>query len=110
MRISDWSSDVCSSDLLVNLGMNLLLDQGEARYVHEHRAVLATLASQHTGGACENEGFNGVPQTGGQTLFSAPSRHVAIRMLMRHPSRLAVSRRVVAEFVDEWHSRMDTRP
>src|SRR3546814_20919276 len=38
MRISDWSSDVCSSDLLGHLGVQALAHLGSAM-VHQHRAV-----------------------------------------------------------------------
>src|SRR3546814_9967619 len=38
MRISDWSSDVCSSDLLL-LGIGLLPDRGSTIRFHLHVAV-----------------------------------------------------------------------
>src|SRR3546814_13065634 len=50
MRISDWSSDVCSSDLHVELGQR---DAGDAQHgaalAHQHRVepTAATLAPGH---------------------------------------------------------------
>src|SRR3546814_2839637 len=61
MRISDWSSDVCSSDLLVGdflghvgfvvLGQHLLGDEGVAAHVAggDHRLVLAEQVRQDPG-------------------------------------------------------------
>src|SRR3546814_20724658 len=33
MRISDWSSDVCSSDLIAGLGFTIVATSGTARYL-----------------------------------------------------------------------------
>src|SRR3546814_14578973 len=47
MRISDWSSDVCSSDLLVGLGDGLGVDQGLA--VEAELLALAALRGKALG-------------------------------------------------------------
>src|SRR3546814_11504273 len=44
MRISDWSSDVCSSDLLVLGGVRLLLHQVDRAHHHAGRAEAALQA------------------------------------------------------------------
>src|SRR3546814_6700003 len=77
MRISDWSSDVCSSDLAA-VGL-LLLD--------EHRGRAADLAVEEAG----KRPFAGRPQAGGTRLAQ---RHGELR----HPGRRrALARRIGKE-------------
>src|SRR3546814_4933805 len=49
MRISDWSSDVCSSDLLVLVALYVSLGRELAPLVAEYRAEVQTRASEALG-------------------------------------------------------------
>src|SRR3546814_1718472 len=48
MRISDWSSDVCSSDLLAEEALHRLIDLRHAGHAADHDDVV-DLARRHTG-------------------------------------------------------------
>src|SRR3546814_3572886 len=90
MRISDWSSDVCSSDLLA-LARTLALEQGGQHAHGEIQRAAAKVADQierrHRLAAGRADGMQGtgerdvvdvMPGRGGERAVLAPAGHAAI--------------------------------
>src|SRR3546814_15421747 len=81
MRISDWSSDVCSSDLPLGLGLRLrcngFLDAalGQPAFLLQ---PLPKLIQLHRGVAPEVEIVPGLPEIGGAAIAPAPCARVQI--------------------------------
>src|SRR3546814_2920713 len=75
MRISDWSSDVCSSDLLVATPLAMVLAFDGARYVEltaEHDALdteVSPFGPSPTTGAAFLLGFARAPENGAAAVF-----------------------------------------
>src|SRR3546814_19079150 len=67
MRISDWSSDVCSSDLQRYRGLGVLAGGNRCRLMHGYQPECGT---GHGRGA-------GAPLTPGRVLFAMDLRHTA---------------------------------
>src|SRR3546814_6991555 len=79
MRISDWSSDVCSSDLVDSEVFNEWLQQTRAWYREQVEAILARLlALQEQAGAQES-----AIRTARRILALDPLREDMHRWLMR---------------------------
>src|SRR3546814_1924203 len=62
MRISDWSSDVCSSDLTYAIGVTLFGRQGFRHRGRQHVSTAGTIIAMnpddaHDGGAIDEGGF-----------------------------------------------------
>src|SRR3546814_16478118 len=65
MRISDWSSDVCSSDLLAGLGGMLVLDRCGVRLLGRPRDVLTTPHGLRAKGRATPVALRCTPRSGG---------------------------------------------
>src|SRR3546814_12795465 len=81
MRISDWSSDVCSSDLFGALLERLAGDQGAAQGFQElDGAVLSGAATRHLHGRLGGAGLLGQLQSSGivQHLPVADGAHAVL--------------------------------
>src|SRR3546814_19256191 len=76
MRISDWSSDVCSSDLLLPLPAGLTLEQSMAIGTAGYTAMLCLLALERHGVGPESGEVlaTGPPGGGGSVAVAHPGR------------------------------------
>src|SRR3546814_10694345 len=91
MRISDWSSDVCSSDLFGALLERLAGDQGAAQGFQElDGAVLSGAATRHLHGRLGGAGLLGQLQSSGivQHLQVADGAHAVLARSEEHTSEL----------------------
>src|SRR3546814_11571293 len=99
MRISDWSSDVCSSDLFNNVGASF--NQGIQNSRHIIGCWIPSRDKNHQSGAAFGAAFR---ETGGEAIAhnSTPNALATVKMSLRSEAR-----RVGKECVSPCSSRRE---